>query len=180
MTRTTLRATMAAVAALGLPVAGCPTESHAQPPAFPDLGSYTPVNVADYSIELSNAGRPQTSSRVYFLTPDGNACVIDPASADCTGNNFAGVPPDTETSAQGAHGANWIGTNTPLQQTGTPVASDDHTVQGHPVRPLPALHSLTVGGTICGVDNASTTACKDPQGRGFIISPQGTFSLPHV
>jgi hypothetical protein len=180
VTRTTLGATMTAIAAISLAVLGCHPKSHAQPPAFPDLGSYTPVNVADYSIEIPNAGRPQTSSRVYFLTPDGNACVVDPAAADCTGNNFPGVSPNTQTSAQGAHGANWIGTNIPLQQTGTPLAPDDHTIQGHPIRPLPPLHSLTVGATVCGVDAAGTTACKDPQGQGFMISPQGTFSLPHV
>jgi hypothetical protein len=30
------------------------------------------------------------------------------------------------------------------------------------------------------VDNAGTTACKDPQGRGFVLSPRGSAWLPHV
>jgi hypothetical protein len=38
---------LTAVAAMTVAAAGCRTESHAQPPAFPDLGSYTPVNVTD-------------------------------------------------------------------------------------------------------------------------------------
>jgi hypothetical protein len=117
---------------------------------------------------------------VYFLTPDANARAVNPAAADCTGNNFPGAPPNTETCAQGAHGANWIAPNIAPEPTGTPPASNDHTVHGHPLWPLPALHPITVGGSICGVDAGRTTACKDPQGRGFMISPQGSFSLPHV
>ncbi|QCR71458.1 hypothetical protein FCV17_06315 [Mycobacterium avium subsp. hominissuis] len=34
--------------------------------------------------------------------------------------------------------------------------------------------------SICGVDNSGTTACKDPQGRGFVLSPHGSGWLPHV
>jgi hypothetical protein len=41
-------------------------------------------------------------------------------------------------------------------------------------------HSITVNGIICGADNAGTTACKDPQGRGFVLSPHGSGWLPHV
>ncbi|CAG6866798.1 hypothetical protein [Mycobacterium avium] len=42
------------------------------------------------------------------------------------------------------------------------------------------MHSITVDGVICGVDNSGTTACKDPQDRGFILSPHGSKWLPHV
>jgi hypothetical protein len=55
--RTTVRATITVIAALGLAVVGGRVESQAQPPPFPDLGSYTPVSVADYSIGIPNPGR---------------------------------------------------------------------------------------------------------------------------
>jgi hypothetical protein len=177
--RTTARSTMAVIAALSLVVLGGRTESHAQPGPFPDLGSYTPVNVADYSIEIPNPGRG-SSNAVFFPTPDRNACTLVDAVAECTGNNFPGIAPNPETSPQGVRGQNAIATDTGLQQTGTPVGSGDNTVQGNPIRPLPALHSITVNGATCGVDNTSTTACKDSQGRGFIISPHGTVWPPHV
>ncbi|RAU95864.1 hypothetical protein DQP58_11385 [Mycobacterium colombiense] len=52
--------------------------------------------------------------------------------------------------------------------------------QGQPVRTLPALQSLAVVGYLCGVDSAGGIACNDFQGRGFVISAQGTRRLPHV
>lgn len=161
------------IAAISLTVAGWPTESYADTPPFPDLSSYTPVNVADYTIELDNPGRPEPGQAVYFLTPSGIACkFISPPEVRCTGNNFPGITP-------AAVGTNVIGTDITLRQTGDPIGSDN-AVQGHPIQTLPALHSITVNGVICGVDNAGMTACKDPQGQGFVLSPQGTSWLPHV
>ncbi|MGC7358062.1 hypothetical protein RA989_19565, partial [Mycobacteroides abscessus subsp. massiliense] len=45
---------------------------------------------------------------------------------------------------------------------------------------LPAYHSITVNGVICGVDDKGTTACKDPQGRGFVLSKQGSGWIPKI
>jgi hypothetical protein len=88
---TTLLPITTVIATIAPAVVGCRTGSQAPPPAFPDLGSLAPVNVADYSIATANPERG-SSSRVYFLTAGGNACVIDPGAAECTGNNFPGVP----------------------------------------------------------------------------------------
>ncbi|MCV7076954.1 hypothetical protein [Mycobacterium szulgai] len=166
--------------AAGSAMTGCRAVTHADPPTFPDLTNYTPVNIGDYAIEIPNPGRG-SSSEVFFLTPDGNACTLVNSGAECTGNNFPGIPAVSQDPPRGLAGVNGIRTDTGLQPTNAPVAGADNTVMGHPIRPLPPLHSIALNGAICGVDNAGSTACKDAQGRGFLISPQqGTVWLPHV
>jgi hypothetical protein len=100
--------------------------AHAGPPAFPNLGSYTPANPSDFTINLPSPGIGSVST-VYFLTPYPN-----------------------------------------------------NTVQGTPIKALPPNHSITVDGVICGVDGAGMTACKDPQGRGFILSPSWSGWSAHI
>jgi hypothetical protein len=154
---------------------GCRTETHANPPSFPDLSSYAAVNVRDYTIALPNPPGHSVDV-VYFLTPDGITCDFNnlPA-AQCTGNNFPGVP----AVPPGTYGANAIRTDGGLSQT-SDLLAPDHLVQGHPLATLPPFHSITVDGVICGVGDAGTTACKDPQGRGFVLSPHGSGWLAHV
>jgi hypothetical protein len=67
---------------------------------------------------------------------------------------------------------------TGLKQTneGSPTDAFD----GQPIKTLPPLHSITVGGAVCGVDDKGTTVCKDAQGRGFILSPTWSSWLPRV
>ncbi|WP_211285840.1 hypothetical protein, partial [Mycobacterium timonense] len=115
---------------------------------------------------------------VYFLTPDGVVCNFTPDQAQCSGNNLPSVPPAPSHPDAGITGVNWIGTTTGLKQTNEGEPS--RVVDGHPVKTLPPGHSITVDGIICGVDNSGTTACKDPQGRGFVLSPHGSGWLPHV
>jgi hypothetical protein len=88
------------------------------------------------------------------------------------------VPPAASNPNAGITGVNWIGTTTGLKQTNEGEPS--RVIDGHPVKTLPPGRSITVNGVICGVDNAGTTACKDPQGRGFVLSPRGSGWLPHV
>lgn len=147
--------------------------ARADTPAFPDIRGYSPVNVADYTIGLPNTGRAPLNT-VYFLTPDGITCDFFSGEAQCTGNNFPAIPP-----AAGTGTVNAIGTTSGLAQSGDPIAANNQ-VYGHPLKTLPPLHSITVDGVICGVDNSGTTACKDPQGRGFVLSPHGSGWLPHV
>ncbi len=147
--------------------------AHADTPNFPDISGYAPVNVQDYTIALPNTGRAPLNM-VYFLTPDGITCDFFSGEAQCTGNNFPALPP-----AAGASNVNSIGTSSGLGQTNDPIAPNGQ-VCGHPLNTLPPLHSITVNGVICGVDNTGTTACKDPQGRGFVLSPHGSGWLPHV
>jgi hypothetical protein len=132
--------------------------AHADPPAFPDISGYTPVNVADYTIGLPNTGRAPLNT-VYFLTPDGITCDFFSGEAQCTGNNFPALPPAAAPS--------------------DPIAPNGQ-VYGHSLNTLPPLHSIAVNGVVCGVDNTGTTACKDPQGRGFVLSPHGSGWLPHA
>jgi hypothetical protein len=158
---------------VGLLIVGCRTESHAGPPAFPDLSSYKPVNVSDYTITLPNPGRT-AFGQVFFLTPDGIACdFTNPAAAGCTGDNLPGV------AAQDKNPYTYAGTDGGIQpSTSTPYVNG--TIQEHQIKTLPPFHSITVNGVICGVDGSGTTACKDPQGHGFVLSPQGSASLPHT
>lgn len=142
---------------------------HADPPKFPDISGYAPVNVQDYTIALPNTGRAPLNV-VYFMTPDGITCAFgNPPSVGCTGDNFPSVP------HAGGGSANAISTGTGLGDTNAPIAA-----QGQPIKTLPPNHSITVDGVSCGVNGSGMTACKDPQGRGFILSPQWSGWLPHV
>lgn len=71
---------------------------------------------------------------------------------------------------------NEIGTNSGLRQTNSPYTMDPN----NPFKTLPPFHSITVNGVVCGVDDSRTTACKDPNGQGFVLSPNGSGWLPHV
>jgi hypothetical protein len=175
---TLLRPTLVAIAALGLLVGGSPARAHADTPRFPDLGGYTPANVADYEVDTTTPGIP--SQAVFFLTPDGIICSVDPQGAGCTGNNFPAVPPVAN--SYDGRVVNAVGTDTGLNTTNAPIGTGGPhgTAHGNPVKTLPPLHSITVGGVVCGVDGSGTTACKDPQGRGFVLSPKGSGWLPHV
>ncbi|BBY13128.1 hypothetical protein [Mycobacterium marseillense] len=154
-----------------------PVEAHADPPYFPDLSADAPVNVRDYAIDVPNPGRPPLPT-VYFLTPDGIICSFIANEALCRGNNLPAIPPAPSNPAAGITGVNWIGTTSGLKQTNE--GEQSKVIGGQPIKTLPPLHSITVDGIICGVDNSGTTACKDPQGRGFVLSPHGSGWLPHV
>ncbi|ETB09420.1 hypothetical protein [Mycobacterium avium] len=151
--------------------------AHADTPRFPDLNSYTAVSPSDYTLDAPNPGRPPLPT-VYFLTPDGVVCNFTPDQAQCSGNNLPAILPAPSKPDAGITGVNWIGTTTGLKQTneGEPFRS----IAGQPIKTLPPMHSIAVNGVICGVDNSGTTACKDPQDRGFILSPHGSKWLPHV
>ena len=143
----------------------------AEPPRFPDVGSYTPVDTGDYAVDTTTPGIPSTQA--YFHTPDGVTCSFLSGQAQCIGNNLPGLPPASPT-PKGTPRVNWIGTSSGLKPV---VASDDHSTG---IKTLPAMHSITVDGVTCGVDDSGMTACKDPQGRGFILSPSWSGWLPKV
>lgn len=151
--------------------------AHANPVNFPDLSGYTPANVKDYEISVPNPGRSPDAT-VYFLTPDGIVCKFTLDQASCIGNNLPAIPPAASNPEAGMNGVNWIGTASGLNQTSGGEPS--RVINGQTIKTLPPSHSLTVNGFICGVDNSGTTACKDPQDRGFVLSPHGSGWLPHV
>lgn len=150
----------------------------ADPVRFPDMSGYIPVNAHDYEMDASTPGMPAT--QVFFLTPDGIQCRFrKPAAAGCVGNNLPAIPPVPANPASGVQGVNSIGTDTGLQQTNESYPADNK-IQGRPIKNLPPFHTITVDGVICGADDSGTTACKDQQGRGFVLSPRGSGWLPHV
>lgn len=155
-------------------VGACAAHADHGSPKFPDLSSYVSVDAADYVIDTTTPGMP--SARVYFVTPDGIACDIDSSSAGCQGNNFPGIAPQRWDPSAGITGVNTISTNSGLGATNAPY-SPDRTVHGQNVRTLPPFHTITVGEVVCGVDDAKMTACKDSQGRGFILSPAWSGGL---
>lgn len=146
---------------------------NAEPPKFPDMSGYTPVNPQDYTIDLPNPGRPYPQSQVYFLTPDGITCTFIDSAARCTGNNLPAIPPAAD---DGLGGVNRVGTDIGQKTTKNPIRQDPE----HPFKTLSPFHSLTIGGVTCGVDDAKMTACKDQQGRGFVLSPRGSGWLEHI
>jgi hypothetical protein len=166
------RRKVAALAATGL-IAGsaCSTQSHADP-AFPDLSSYARADSSDYAVAIPNFHPHNPTNAIYFLTPDGIPCNFHTDSVECIGNIPGAADNDKSpyTSISTASGIKAAG-STPYSNGG---------VQGQPIKTLPALRSLAVGGDLCGVDSAGSTACKDFQGRGFVISVHGTRWLPHV
>jgi hypothetical protein len=145
--------------------------AHADPPKFPDFSDYTAVNPADYRIDTTSPGVP--SSRVVFLTPDGVPCSFLSGVAGCTGDNLPGIQ------AKDKRPYSYVSTDGGIRVAGsTPYV--DNTVHGQPIKTLPAFHSITFNGATCGVDDSGTTACKDSQGRGFILSPSWSGWLPKV
>jgi hypothetical protein len=88
-----------AASAIGI-AASSASASHADPPKFPDLNSYAPVNSADYALMYPNSGRPTTLDVTTFLTPDGVVCAFgNPPSAGCTSDKLPGMPPASPSSS---------------------------------------------------------------------------------
>jgi hypothetical protein len=151
--------------------------ARAEPSKFPDLSKYTSVNISDYTIDTSTPGMP--SHQVFFISPDGIECDVNVSSAGCSGNNFPRVPPQRWNPAAGITGVNTISTDSGLSATNAAFPPDNR-IHGQPVKTLPPFHSITVSGIICGVDDKRTTACKDLQGHGFVLSPSWSGWLPKV
>jgi hypothetical protein len=140
------------------------------------MSGWTAVNVKDFEVDTTTPGRPSTGT--YFLTPDGIICgfATFPPAAGCTAEQLPGVPPLTEPKP-GLFQS--IATDRPPKTTNGSIGQDGK-VHGNPVNTLPPFHTITVDGTTCGVDDAGTTACKDADGRGFVLSPNGSSWLSKV
>jgi hypothetical protein len=156
------------------PTPANPTRS-TQAGKFPDMSGYTAANPDDYQIRYETPGRPGAERIDYrFRTPDGVGCAFDHLPlAVCSGNNLPSIPPVCNP-PQINYGANEMSTDGGLRKIGAPCDLDS------PITVLPPFHTLTVYGVTCGVDDSGTTACKDPQGRGFVLSPSWSGWLPKV
>lgn len=153
--------------------------SHASVPVFPDLATYIPVDVKDYQVEESSPGH--TNIFTKFLTPDGIPCSFESTGAGCVASNFPGVsvpapsfPYSDGTGFTLRTGVFGISTNIWLRSFSSLPADTSN------VKTLPPGHSITQHGLTCGVDAAMMTACIDPQGQGFMLSPTWSGWLPHV
>jgi hypothetical protein len=166
-----MRPRMVMAAAFSATALCCPPAAHGDPPAFPDVDHFTPVTAQDFTVRLPLHPHDPTEA-LYFLTPQGIPCHFLTGAVACAGTVPGVLPADaapftTVSTADGIHSA-------------TSTSYVNGTIQGLPIQTLPAMHSLTGGGAICGVDDAGATACRDFSGRGFVISPRGTTWLPHV
>jgi hypothetical protein len=155
----------------------CGPTAHADQPQFPDLSGYTPVNPQDYIVDLPNPGRPYPLEATRFWTPDGILCTILDPEAGCLGNNFPDVPPAAPAPGGGPR-VNAIATDHGIRPTAASNTPPMDPNQSY--KTLPPFHSITVNGVICAVDNARVTACKDPVGQGFVLSPRGSGWLAYV
>lgn len=150
-----------------------------QPGTFPDISSYAPVNPDDYIEQLDNPGRPNKLIKYSFSAPDGIQCgFVQPPGASCGGNNLPSIAPAICDPTQGIYRYNLISTSQGVQQW--PRGGTDCSEGSPPHKLLPPFHTLTVYGVTCGVDDKGTTACKDPQGRGFVLSPSWSGWIPKV
>jgi hypothetical protein len=155
------------------------TNGAANPGTFPDMTDYIPVNPDDYSWQTDNPGRPTKLTTYGFDTPDGIRCTFgQPPGASCGGNNLPSIPAAICDPTQGIYRYNLVSTSQGVQQwpRGAPNCADGPP----PHNVLPPFHTLTVYGVTCGVDDKGTTACKDPPGRGFVLSPSWSGWLPKV
>ncbi|RIS80471.1 hypothetical protein D2E44_19085 [Mycobacteroides abscessus] len=144
---------------------------------FPNMDNYTPANPDDYKTEYETPGRPGTKMTKYaFTTQDGIECGFEQRpSAGCTGVNFPSMPPAQCDPPNRKFAVYGISTNSGLQQYG-----DSKCDVASKAKALQPLHTLTVYGVTCGVDDKGTTACKDPQGQAFVLSPSWSGWIPKV
>lgn len=142
---------------------------------FPNMDNYAAANPDDYKTQYETPGRPGAKMTRYdFTTPDGIGCGFEQRpSASCAGNNLPSIAPVCDPPKR-SYGGNEISTNTGLREVGIPC---DGNASG---KTLPPFHTLTVYGVTCGVDDKGTTACKDPQGRAFVLSPSWSGWIPKV
>ncbi|WP_142253742.1 MULTISPECIES: hypothetical protein [unclassified Mycobacterium] len=162
---------MAAVAAGVMSVYLSACTAQADSPKFPDISGYVPVNAQEYEIDTSTPGMP--AGQVFFLTPDGIPCTFLSGAVGCTGGNLPGIQEKDK------NPYTYIDTAVGVQRAGS-TPYENGTVRDHPIKELPPYHSITVGGATCGVDDKGTTACKDSEGRGFILSSTWSGWLPKV
>ncbi|BDB45229.1 MULTISPECIES: hypothetical protein [Mycobacterium] len=178
---TALLLTLAGLASACTATADTPTPTteprFADAARFPNMDSYTAANPDNYKTEYETPGRPGAKMTRYgFTTPDGIECGFEQSpSAGCTGIHFPSMPRALCDPSNQKFALYGISTNSGLQQYG------DSKCDAPPAaKVLPPFHTLTVYGVTCGVDDKGTTACKDPQGQAFVLSPTWSGWIPKV
>ena len=143
------------MASAGLAAATTASAAPDPGPILPNVGSYMPVNPADYSV---NGGK-----WLGFAGPAGVVCAIDVLAGNygCSGP-LPGAPEGVNLVSGGPSGPPVFGT------------SDAPYAAAGPVRPLPPNTRLSYRSIFCGADAAGAVACVNGP-TGFVVGPDGTF-----
>ncbi len=152
-----------------------PQHAAAQPPGFPDLGTFAPVPVESY-IEPPEKGPPFA----YFSTPYNISCFFEageviPAWAEqaitCNGE-FPGM--DSGSCVVGRAAAAGMGPAYALNKTGHPCGG-----QFSHGKLLDVGQKVSAFNATCAVGSDHLVACLDTtQGHhGFVLKPSGSFAF---
>ncbi|MEZ0365271.1 hypothetical protein ACAG26_16445 [Mycobacterium sp. pUA109] len=175
---------VAAAAALSALVA--PPVAAAQPPGFPDLNAFSPVDPQGY-LRIDNAGQPgdaaASTTRVYFSTSDGVLCrwvyvppgiqnpIAYPATV-CSGD-IPGIPDSVPD--DGGPGCAQVGQAAPFSAE---YAFNRHWGACPPFNAvaLDPGQKIATGSATCVAGAGSLIACIDPvHDHGFVLQPSGSW-----
>jgi len=118
-------------------------------------------------LHRASQSRASTNRQGVFSDAGRDTVQLLSGTVGCKGDNLPGVQ------AKDKHPYTDIGTDSGIQPS-TSTSYNNGLIKGHKIKTLPAFHSITADAVICGVDDAHTTAFKDAQGRGFVMSPRGS------
>lgn len=179
--------TMTMAAAVFSLTAGAGVASADIPPGFPNLDSFTPVNVDNYVISMGRNGT-QTSFTIGS-GQYGCAFLNIAAGVDCNGQ-FPAVPagiptvgsPTPDAAVLVPHispGADGAYKFTAQYKPGHSnyISQYSGVTGGNPV--LPAGHKITNGTATCAAPDDASMACLDTANgkHGFILSPAGSSAF---
>jgi hypothetical protein len=151
-----------------------PTRATAEPPGFPDVKAFAPVDPGAYI----GGGLGNPSINFHFATPDGVVCrwpgqyPSDPnayVDVRCSGN-IPGIP---DSGGPGCAQVGSIGIHTPYVFTrglGTCPPFPDW------IRVLDVGQSVSDNNVTCLVGTGNVTGCiDDTHNRGFVLQPSGSW-----
>jgi hypothetical protein len=169
---TPAKSLVAVVIAVSGAIVTQPAIAAAQPPEFPNLNLFIPIDPTPYI----GGGLGAPSINFHFATPDGVLCrwqysTSPSAYVDvrCSGN-IPGIPDDSgpgcaQLGATGVHGA-YVFTR---GMGDCPPFADW-------LRLLDVGQSVTAGNVTCVVGTGNLTACVDRvHNRGFVLQPSGSW-----
>lgn len=149
----------------------------AEPPKFPDLNAFQPVDPAPYTMQFGRGG-----GGVFFATPDRLQCgwgslangPADHVSAECDGP-LPGLP---DSAPRGQNGCERVGVASSLHSDLGPYGFFQGTC---PVITAPVLNvgqKISAANTTCLVGADRLTACIDPiLHRGFVLQSSGSWTF---
>lgn len=155
-------------------------------PAFPDLDTFSPVDVTSYEVEYGKGRGPV----IHFATPDGLACEFNSLKdrADPTANQYLNcygtipgiaTPAPVDDAPPGSCVYTMVSSGSELRydyaRRSTSECGYNARAEGLPL--LEAGSKLASGNIVCAVGADSLTACLDTrlgQRHGFVLKPSGS------